>query len=1312
MLLSCPKCRSGYEVDSESIPKEGTYAHCTSCENIFFVKHKTTSGTSEDKPPSDKPEPSQTLGEEGSFPDSHDTSEGETIAKSLESDSDDGDDSDINDISTKAFFSEDIEDDKEDFSRTQSLSAQAAEEALGETEKYILGERGGIEPDESLQDDTGQEEAEVEYLENDVLLEADDDDILISDGGDDGLEVDSSLDFGEGVDVVDENAGDDDSIKLLDSQIGEIVPEEVWTKDSAKAEPDDDVILENSDDKIVETILQADSDQPEPAQTGSEVSSSSESSSMKPEAIRDPSDIDTLFLDVQDAFDDADEENPAALIENMDDVDETPQESVVEEETVLAIAQTVDESGTKQAEDEAVSTGDGSPAVETAGNNTDSEVDIEDIGAVAADISGEIEVEDGSEELDTNELESIFESVNNAEPEPVPDELIDEMLSEDKQGGGLLDEILDEGSAAEEGKTFEVPEPIDDEVDSKLFGIKGNEGTSVLPEDAIDSVLQHAGDGKSEDIESVFEPGSDEDEDITSFLDETMSGEDDDANLLDSDMEAIFSEGELEAAVQKDGVEKPQAPEKPKPNLQDGIDALFESSVSGQETDAEKEETVGDLEAIVDAGSEKAVDAQSEIDALFESSAKEAEKLPQDDLEAFIDSESSLSESSVADEILGGNSAKEEPAKEASGQDDIDAIFSANAPEAEAKADDGGSASGQDDIDAIFSANAPATEAKADDGGSASGQDDIDAILSANAPATEAKADDGGSASGQDDIDAIFSANAPEAEAKADNSGSASGQDDIDAILSANAPEAEAKADDSGSASGQDDIDAILSANAPEAEAKADGSGSASGQDDIDAILSANAPEAKAKADDSGSASGQDDIDAILSANAPEAKAKADEPQEEAPAGDGLVSQGDLDALFASDDPAEESSLAEDTAGADGADLTESVGIDTGDELEDLLSETVDVGADAGLPDDEAGVSVSQDDLDALFESEGGGDAGSSQSEDDDLFSEDAQGDGDIESLIGSEADTADEGSGEDESIGIDTSMLESLDDELGDEKEAESSDDVMSEEEAAALVDQGEDGDGEAKKISFGTLFSGSRKKKAVMAGVALLLVALGVTFFYYKDTFLPSDSEDIVAQTGEIVGTIIEQPAVMDEPLDEAGEAVAEKPAEFAESVEDDFAVVDDDFVAVDDDVKAEAKVAPQKEAGRTAQKNEQAKETAFAQTGKADDETVDFAEGKDVKFGIIVPVDYNAQAVRVMTADVMITFKSSQERVSAEKKRFLYEMAIEDEIEKFFLEKFYEDTHYVQDKIIADLNSKFKKRRDMGKIAEIDIQNFKLR
>ena len=49
MILTCPKCQSRYDVDPAGISEAGTYAHCRTCENIFFVKRKKKQSR---KPPS------------------------------------------------------------------------------------------------------------------------------------------------------------------------------------------------------------------------------------------------------------------------------------------------------------------------------------------------------------------------------------------------------------------------------------------------------------------------------------------------------------------------------------------------------------------------------------------------------------------------------------------------------------------------------------------------------------------------------------------------------------------------------------------------------------------------------------------------------------------------------------------------------------------------------------------------------------------------------------------------------------------------------------------------------------------------------------------------------------------------------------------------------------------------------------------------------------------------------------------------------------------------------------------------------------
>ncbi|MBI3581049.1 MAG: zinc-ribbon domain-containing protein [Nitrospinae bacterium] len=103
---------------------------------------------------------------------------------------------------------------------------------------------------------------------------------------------------------------------------------------------------------------------------------------------------------------------------------------------------------------------------------------------------------------------------------------------------------------------------------------------------------------------------------------------------------------------------------------------------------------------------------------------------------------------------------------------------------------------------------------------------------------------------------------------------------------------------------------------------------------------------------------------------------------------------------------------------------------------------------------------------------------------------------------------------------------------------------------------------------------------------------------------------------------------------------------------------------------------------------------------------------AVGNSVSFGVIVPVDFNAQTVKVMTADVEVTFASANDKESAERRRFLYELAIEKEIGSFFKDKFYEDTHYVRDKLEAYLVDRVRKRPDLGRVVEINIENFDVR
>ncbi|VAX19454.1 hypothetical protein MNBD_NITROSPINAE04-1408, partial [hydrothermal vent metagenome] len=43
MKIKCPNCSSSYKIDSSRLSKEGVYAKCSNCANIFFVRKKTES---------------------------------------------------------------------------------------------------------------------------------------------------------------------------------------------------------------------------------------------------------------------------------------------------------------------------------------------------------------------------------------------------------------------------------------------------------------------------------------------------------------------------------------------------------------------------------------------------------------------------------------------------------------------------------------------------------------------------------------------------------------------------------------------------------------------------------------------------------------------------------------------------------------------------------------------------------------------------------------------------------------------------------------------------------------------------------------------------------------------------------------------------------------------------------------------------------------------------------------------------------------------------------------------------------------------
>ncbi len=244
-------------------------------------------------------------------------------------------------------------------------------------------------------------------------------------------------------------------------------------------------------------------------------------------------------------------------------------------------------------------------------------------------------------------------------------------------------------------------------------------------------------------IDDEFEAGSDIslDDDFDTSSELNVAASSDDAIGLE-DMERALDE-------MADNEEKELSPD-------EALAAAWEQSLSGGD-----DGDVDDIDALLNAeqsggsDTEESTAGDSPDDIVSDDDLNDAlfDKVLEDEPEVDLSQDIDLSDDDAPN------------SDEASGQDDIDDIFSAN------------EAAGQDDIDDIFSANEAAGQDDIDDilnATEASGQDDIDDILNA----TEA--------SGQDDIDDIL------------NATEASGQDDIDDILNATEP------------SGQDDIDDIL----------------------------------------------------------------------------------------------------------------------------------------------------------------------------------------------------------------------------------------------------------------------------------------------------------------------------------------------------------------------------------------------------------------------------------------------------------------------------------------------------------------------
>ena len=287
------------------------------------------------------------------------------------------------------------------------------------------------------------------------------------------------------------------------------------------------------------------------------------------------------------------------------------------------------------------------------------------------------------------------------------------------------------------------------------------------------------------------------------------------------------------------------------------------------------------------AGQIPSLTGEAEAEDVVEESSAEDDKYssPEFDLVAAALAEMSGTASS-------STSAPAEPAVEASGdmdQDAISALFAANddAPAAEPAAEASGDMD-QDAISALFAANAANPETPAaepvDLGGGDMDQDAISALFAANdanpeTPAAEPVDLDGGDMD-QDAISALFAANddAPAAEPAVEPSGDMD-QDTISALFAANDANPEAPAaepvDLGGGDMDQDAISALFTANdaSPAVEPVAEEPGDMD-QDAISALFAANddAPAVEPVAEEPGDMD-QDAISALFAANNGESEA-------------------------------------------------------------------------------------------------------------------------------------------------------------------------------------------------------------------------------------------------------------------------------------------------------------------------------------------------------------------------------------------------------------------------------------------------------
>jgi len=839
------------------------------------------------------------------------------------------------------------------------------------------------------------------------------------------------------------------------------------------------------------------------------------------------------------------------------------------------------------------------------------------------------------------------------------DEFLDELLKEDGQSEEMasaeIDGFLD---SVESGEELDIsvdsvePESEESPVSAQIDGGDAEE-SDVDSHAFLDSLL---GDEQEAADEETVAAASEETGELDSDIGEIDLGDD------DFDFDTIPEpEPSIASVDEPSGITEPQSPIESA--VLDDVDALFDSPV---------EETVGS-----DSEPEKVM-APDDIDSLFN---------PEESVERPSAEEDGL-------DVIQENAETTSPATDL--EDDMDLFDLAGTVELEAAGADMGesieSISDEEvmdlgDIDSIFGST-ESTEA-----------------LSAEPLETE-EPEKTSVGINQDELDDLFGAPDEMGDEADEKTPETVSQDDIDDIFSApSSKQAAAKEKEGGKAVpmiNQDEIDSLLGdaeSPGPAPGAKTD---SSSGLDDIDDLFSDEPAGGSEGGGDSVPMIQQDDIDSLL---------------------------GDMDMS--------------DTMSSTNLDSSSDLG-----DLDDMFADSPAASGGGGGGDGDT--FASENDIDELMNTSMG-DIG------DNIFDTEMDGEGDMgadaDAMMGGDRDILED------SMMVNTSMLEAFKE--GDDEESESEDNVLQSTKKPSQVEiDEEDEDPDAarrgvpefvKKIflsvnTFLARFSKSKEetdkeetdvdeepidmvldphniesvdgassgigsklqtlqrlKTPVAVTTVLLLVAGGVIFLtggmeqmMGKDTDISKQNKPMTTAQRESRAANFSQYTSEDLEKIKRGE-MTKAPLE---------GEVPEDLLASRKERVAQPMEKPEGEGQSDSQ--EESVPIGFSE---AEAVRVAAPVRPDVKLGAILPIEFSAGATRILVVNVTLELESPATSRYISDRVPIYERILENSIEIFFSDKFYEETNYAQDKLKQFLLTELNKDKRFGRVVSVRLENFKV-